>query len=252
MTEDDRVWGVRKLLSDFVRSPSLKHIRDPHSLARLAQEIVKEIDQGNAIWRKWDGQRELVLKSALPCWIPTDDMRDFLNRMPGPPLTTTDVAQRLNAFAEEPFESYPKEALRAGCLSLYEKEKAKGTGLPAIIGLLRDHVEREESRLRAEHALRLKQRREDDRIAREQRLLSGADCGWTQLQKSPNWFCRKNGRTYRLSPSKNGMWHLFRVGSTSEDEEGALLGKYQHRRDATKAIREMAYRPEPRCSKEEA
>ncbi|MEX2746446.1 IS3 family transposase [Rhizobium mongolense] len=46
--------------------------------------------------------------------------------------------------------SYPKEELQQGCLVRYQKEKADGTELPTIIGLLRDHVEREEERFRAE------------------------------------------------------------------------------------------------------
>jgi hypothetical protein len=35
MREDERVWAVRELLSDYVKSPSLRHIRDPHSLIKL-------------------------------------------------------------------------------------------------------------------------------------------------------------------------------------------------------------------------
>jgi len=246
MTEDERIWSVRELLFDYARSPSLRHIRDPHSLTKLAQEIVRRIDQGNSIWRKWDGQREVLLKSALLCWIPIGDMRDFLNSMPGPALTTTDVAQRLRAFEEEEHYAYPREELRPGCLALYEKEKADGTELPAIVGLLREHVEREEERLRAEWAESYRQAREQDRIAREQRLLSGADCKWTQLEKSQHWYCRANGRTYRLSPTKDKMWSLYRVNSTSDDEKGPLIGKYQRRGDATKVVAETSYQPEPR------
>jgi hypothetical protein len=246
MREDERVWAVKELLFDYVKSPSLRHIRDPHSLIRLAHEIVRRIDQGNSIWRKWDGQREVMLKSALCCWIPVEDMRDFLNRMPGPPLTTTDVAQRLRAFEEEEHYAYPKEELRPGCLALYEKEKAEGTEPPAIVQLLRDHVEREEERIQLEQRERYQRSREEDRIAREQRLLSGADCKWTQVQKSPNWYCRTNGRTYRLSPTKDKKWNLYRVNSTSDDETGALIGKYQARGDATKVVAEMAYQPEPK------
>lgn len=92
MREDERIWAVREILSDYVKSPSLRHIRDPHALSKLAREIVRCIDRSNDIWRKWDGQRELLLKSALGCWIPVEDLRAFLNRMPGPELTTTDVA----------------------------------------------------------------------------------------------------------------------------------------------------------------
>lgn len=246
MREDERIWAVKELLFDYVKSPSLRHIRDPHSLIKLAQEIVKRIDRGNLIWKKWDGQREVLLKSAICCWIPVEDMRDFLNRMPGPPLTTTDVAQRLKAFEDEDHYTYPKEEFQPGCMALYEKEKADGTELPAIVQLLRDHVDREEERSRVEHEERYKQLREQDRTAREQRLLSGADSKWTQLQKSPHWYCRTNGRTYRLSPTKDKMWNLHRVNSTSDDEKGALIGKYQRRGDASKVIAQAAYQPEPK------
>lgn len=246
MREDERIWAVKELVFDYMKSPSLRHIRDPHSLVRLAQEIVRRIDQGNSIWRKWDGQRDVLLKSALGCWIPMDDLRDFLNSMPGPQLTKTDLAQRLRAFEEEQYSSYPKEELQAGCLELYEKERAEGTEFAAIVGLLQEHVEHEEERLRVEQQERYRQWREEDRLAREQRLLSGADCKWTQIEKSPNWYCRSNGRTYRLSPTKDKMWHLHRVTSVSGEEDGVLIGKYQRRGDATKAVAHVAYQPEPR------
>jgi hypothetical protein len=245
MSEDERIWLVKQLLFDYVKSPSLRHIRDPHSVNRLAQEIVRRIDRGNSIWKKWDGQRESLLKSAVGCWIPTEDMRDFLSRMPGPVLTITDVAQRLKAFEEEEY-TYPNEELRSGCLALYQKEMTEGTDLPAIVGLLRDHVEREEERLHVERRERHQRLLEEDRIARERRLLSGADCKWTQLQKSPNWYCRANGRTYRLSAARDKTWHLDRVDSVSDDQEGALIGKYRRRGDATKVVAEMAYKPEPK------
>jgi hypothetical protein len=246
MKEDERVWSVKELLFDYLKSPSLRHIRDPHSVSRLAQEIVRRIDRDNSIWRKWDGQREVLLKSAVGCWIPNEALRDFLNRMPGPPLTATDVAQRLKAFEDEPYQDYPNEELKSGCLALYERERAEGTELTAIIGLLRDHVESEEERLRAERHEEHERLREQDRTAREQRLLSGADCKWTQLRKSQHSYCRANGRTYRLSPTKDKMWHLYRVKTVSDDEEGALIGKYRARGDATKAVADVAYQPEPR------
>jgi hypothetical protein len=147
MREDERVWAVKDLLFDYLKSPSLRHIRDPHSITRLAQEIVRRIDRGNSIWQKWDGQRELLLKSALCCWIPVADMRGVLNGMPGQQLTMTDVAQRLKALEEEEHYDYPREELQAGCLVIYENEKAEGTELPAIIQVLRDYVEKEEDRL---------------------------------------------------------------------------------------------------------
>lgn len=117
--------------------------------------------------------------------------------MPGPQVTATDVSQRLRAFEDEEYFSYPKEEHRPGCLALYEKERADGTELPAIIGLLRDHVERQEERLRVEQEERYKRSREEDRMAREQRLLSGADCKWTQLPgrgKLIPWAARDAGK----------------------------------------------------------
>jgi hypothetical protein len=166
--------------------------------------------------------------------------------MTGPRLTTTDVSQRQKAFEDEQFYNYPNEELQPGCLALYDKEKAEGTELPAIIGLLQEHVEREEDRLRDEQRQRYQEIREQDRIKRERRLLSGADCGWTQLQKSQHWYCRANGRAYRCSPTKDKRWNLCRVQSISNDEPGGLVGTYRGCGDATKVVMEIAYKPEPR------
>jgi len=52
MIDDERTWAVKRMLFDYVKSPSLKHIRDPYSITKLAQEIVKRLDRGNVDW-KW-------------------------------------------------------------------------------------------------------------------------------------------------------------------------------------------------------
>jgi hypothetical protein len=182
MNEDERIWAVKQLLFDFVKSPSLRHIRDPYSLNKLAHEIVGRINRGNSIWGKWDGQREVLLKSALGCWIPIDDLRDFLNRMPGPPLTVTDVAQRLKAFEDEQHYAYPKEELQADCLALYEKEKAQGTELPAIVGLLRDQVELGEDPRRTGRALSTLARRRSNSA----RAAPSVRCG-LQVDPAPEF-----------------------------------------------------------------
>jgi hypothetical protein len=73
------------------------------------------------------------------------------------------------------------------------KQKTEGTELPAMIGLLREHMDREEDRIRVEQQESYSRWCDEDRAAREERLLSGADSKWTQLQKSTNWHCRVNG-----------------------------------------------------------
>jgi len=193
-----------------LQSPSLRHLRDPHSIHHLAMEIAKRVDRGNSVWRKWDDRREALLKSVIRCWIPVGDLRKVLNGMPGPALTTADVLGRLKAAEEEDCE-FPDEELRDGCLAVYEKNAADATELPAIIRVIRDHLEREEERSRKEREERRKQWLEQDRAERERRLCSGADCTWTHLGASVAWHCRVNGRTYRLSPTKDKMWHLHRV-----------------------------------------
>ena len=45
MAEDERVWAVKELLFSYVRSPSLRHIRDPYSVSKQAGEIVKKLDR---------------------------------------------------------------------------------------------------------------------------------------------------------------------------------------------------------------
>lgn len=244
MIDSERIRVVRELLEDYVRSPSLRHIRDPYSVSRLAAEIVRRLDRGGPIWRKWDAPRETLVKSAALCWIPVDDLRDYLNDMPGALLTSTDVAQRLRAFHEEPYEPYPNNELKESCLALYEAEKAKGTELPAIIGLLQEHVEDEEERLRQARERQWRERAEEERLALEQRFLSGADCKWTPLDRSKEFYCRINGRAYRLSPTPDKKWALHRIDNA--EDEGVAIGKYATRGDVTKALKELAYKPEPR------
>jgi len=245
MIDDERTWAVKRILFDYVKSPSLKHIRDPYSIAKLAQEIVRRLDRGNVVWTKWTEHRDMVVKSAVGCWIPIPDLKTFLNAMPGPALTMTDVDQRMKDFELES-HIWPLEELKQSCLAIYAQEREAGTDMPAIIGRLREYVEQEESRLREERQAQWRKSSEEAQAAREQRLLSGADCKWTQIRKSKHWYCRANGRTYRLSPAADKKWDLHRVDAVKDDENGHLIGCYQGRGDATKVIAEMAYQPEPR------
>lgn len=243
MIEDDRVDIVKRLLFEYLKSPSLRHIKDPYMVVKLAQSIVRKLDRGNSAWTKWNGPREQLVKAATACWIPVGDLREHLNRMDGPALSNNDVAQRLQAFAEEQYSEFPRDEFKEGCLAIYDAEKAQGTEMPAIVGVLREHVEREEARLEAEHAARYRQIKEDERLAAEQRLMSGADCKWTALGKEKVAHCRVNGRLYRLSPTDDKRVQLFRVDAL-DTPKGALLGRYLKRTDATKAVAQLAYQPE--------
>lgn len=246
MVSDERISAIRAILSEYVRSPSLRHLRDPHSLLRVATDIVKRLDRQNGVWQKWQGERETLLKAAVGCWVPIEPLRDYLNSLPGPPLTLTDVSQRLKAFEEEPYSNYPDDDLRDGCLAIFAQEAAEGTELPAVIRRLSEYVEDEQQRIRLERTEHYKRMRAQERHEAEQRLLSGADCGWTQHGKKPSWYCRKNGRTFRLQPTRDKRWEMHRVDGLSVDEKGRLIGTYSGRGDATKVISKIAYQPETR------
>jgi hypothetical protein len=241
--ENDRIYAVAHKLFDYVKSPSLRHIRDPHSIQKLAKEIVQATDRASSIWEKWEGSREELAKAAGVCWVPAEDLRTFLNRLPGPVLTITDVAQRLRAFYEEPYSHYPNDDLKAGCLAFYEAEKVQGTELPAIIGALQEYIELEEERLRLEREQTYRRNQEEERIRRQQRLLAGADCGWTQIDKSEVFYCRRNGRAFRVARGKDKRWNLYRI--KTQEDAGALLGTYQGRREASGALEKIAYEAEP-------
>jgi hypothetical protein len=241
--ESDRIYAVTSRLHDYVRSPSLRHIRDPNSLQKLVRDILDAVDQAGSVWGKWVGAREDLAKAAANCWIPTEDLRAFLNGLPGPVLTNTDVTQRLRAIWEEPWRAYPKDELKAGCLALYEAENALGTELPAIVGALQEYVEIEEERLRQEQQEAYQRQRDDERIRLQQRFLSGADCGWTLVGESKDFYCRRNGRAFRIGQAKDKRWKLSRISTI--DDPGDLLGTYLGRREANKALESIAYRAEP-------
>jgi hypothetical protein len=116
--------------------------------------------------------------------------------------------------------------------------------MPAIIGALREHIEVEEDRLRCEREETYRRNREAERIRLEERFLSGADSGWTPVKGSADFYCRRNGRTFRIARGKDKRWRLYRINSL--EDAGELLGTYQGRGDANKAIQQIAYQPERR------
>lgn len=194
----DEAEMVRQLLVEYVSSPSLRHIRDYRALSNLAASIASTLNRNNTAWQKWTPTREELVIRAGPCWVPIDALARHLNKMPGPTLTQTDVAQRMRDLQEHDRCDFARDDLRESCEELFYREHAEGTELPAIIGALQEHVESEVAKLQAEQYTRWKTAEEEKRRALEQRFLSGADCKWTPVSGSKEVFCRLNGRAYRL------------------------------------------------------
>ena len=245
MSEDERFAIVRRLLLDHISQPSERRVRDGLAVHMLAGEILERLDRRTGVWRKWNQDREDLLRSASQCWIPLEAMRAYLNGMPGPELTRMDVAQRLRAFQEEAWERYPDEHFRAGCLEIFERETTEGTELPAIIGCIREWLEDEEARRWLDREAARKRAIEEEKAALEQRLVSGADCKWTPWRQSPALYCRSNGRLFRLSPRADRRWELHRLRAL-EDEAGDWIGTYGTRGDAGRVVKVQAYAAEPR------
>jgi len=65
------------------------------------------------------------VKMAIGCWIPLEDLRGFLNAMPGPELTPTDVAQRTREFSGEGFDE-PNAVLKDGRLGILRRGESSG------------------------------------------------------------------------------------------------------------------------------
>ncbi|NIJ39518.1 hypothetical protein FHR22_004268 [Sphingopyxis panaciterrae] len=232
---------VSQMLFDYLKSPSLKHIRDPYQVRKLATDIVSRLDRANPLWQKWDPAREELARATVPSWIPVEALTEHLNAMGGPPLTLTDVRQRMAAMELETYASYPDERLKDACLEHFVHQTHLGTEIPAIIGLLSEFVESEQARLKDEHMAAYRTRQEEERLALEQRFHSGADCKRTPIAKSKEVYCRANGRTYRLSPTPDGMWLLHRIKDVGESE---LVGRYRGRREASATLQKVAFTPE--------
>jgi len=241
----DHIDIVRQLINEHNKSPSLRHIRDPYAISKLASDIVRSLDRRSSVWQKWEGAREQLARAAAPCWIPIEDLLEELNRLSGGELTMTDVEQRLLAIMEESLQNCPNVELREGCLALYEKEKAMGTEMAAIIGAIRGHIEREEERLRNERQQRWRTQQAEEREMRMALFQAGADCPWMPLNGSTELYRRINGRTYRATPTADKLWLLHRIRSV-DDPKPMQIGKYKRRGDINKMLATMAYEDEPR------
>lgn len=243
--DDRRVGQVREMLEEYLKTPSLRHARDRLMLTNLSKAILKKLDRGSSNWRKWSEHREQVLRMAAPCWVPLDDLREHLSSLAGPELTRTDVAQRMRLMQEEPpYDLFPDDDVRTGCEALYAAERAAGTEFAAILCALHEFKEVELERQRQARSEEWQKQKEEERRALEARFLSGADCKWTPINASKELYCRMNGRAYRLAQARDKRWTVHRIMGV--DDPGAMVGTYGNRGDVTKALKELAYKPEPR------
>ena len=207
---------------------------------------MKRLDEVGSVWKKWNGAREQILGDALGCWIPTADMLNFLNSLSGPVLTLTDLEQRMRTMIDTECIGEPDDDLRGECLEIYHAERSAVTEMPAIVGRLSQYVVQQWPRLQEARRQAREQQLADARENRERRLLSSADCPWTQIRGSKCFYCRKNGRTFRLRPLPDKTWEMRRVEEVDDGKEGQVIGRYRSRGDASKVVLKAAFEKETR------
>ena len=66
MIANQRIYEVRRLIFEYVKSPSLRHLRDPASVNGLAERIITAIDREPSIWQKWEGADSDGSRPGIP------------------------------------------------------------------------------------------------------------------------------------------------------------------------------------------
>ena len=250
MTEDERLHEIVLLLYQYSARPPLKFPTDAE-IPKLARRILDKVDGPTSLWTKWGKDREEIAKRSADVWVPLGDLREALNKLPGERLTPTDVEQRIQALRHEHggYMRGPGEELKEGSFAAYAEEKAKGTEFIAILGYLEEWTWGAEERLRQKQDAERRQRIEQDKRNAEARLRSGADCPWTAVSDLAGVYCQKNARLFRLKALDRGesplapKFEALEVKSF-EDKRGVSIGRYRTRSDASKAVLEVAYKPE--------
>jgi hypothetical protein len=250
MRDEDRLHDVIRMLYEYSARPPLKFPSEAE-IPKIARKILDAAYGPKSLWTKWDKDREEIIGRAVDVWVPMDDLLDALNTLPGEKLTATDVEQRLYALRNEHggYSRGPDAAIKEASFTAYDEEKAKGTEFIAILGWLEEWTWGAEERLRRQRAEENRERIEQDKRRVEARLRSGADCPWTIAAGIVDIHCRKNGRLFRLKPLPKETSPLapkFEVleVKTLDDKRGTSIGRYRTRGDASKAILEVAYKPE--------
>jgi hypothetical protein len=250
MTEDQRFHEIIRLLHQYSARPPLKFPTDAE-LPALAKKILKAATGPTSLWAKWDKDRDELARRAAEVWAPLEDLRTALNTLPGEPLTCIDVEQRLYAIRSEHggYSYGPEEELKNAALTAYAEEKAKGTEFIAMLGWLEEWMWGAGENLRRKRDKERQEQIEQDKRNAEARLRSGADCPWTAAAGLADLHCRKNARLFRLKALERAAsplspkFEVFEVKSVDE-KRGVPIGRYRTRSDASKAVLEVAYKPE--------
>jgi hypothetical protein len=69
MISEERRSALKRVLHDYVQSPSLQHLRDYQSINKLAAQILSTLVPERVVWTKWSEDREAIVRAAAPCWI---------------------------------------------------------------------------------------------------------------------------------------------------------------------------------------
>jgi hypothetical protein len=249
MAEDERLHEIVRLLHQYSARPPLKFPTDAE-IPKLARRLFDTINGPMSLWTKWGKDREEIVNRAVDVWVPLNDLREALNKLPGEHLTPTDVEQRIHTLRYEHggYPRGPDEELKEGSFAAYAEEKAKGTEFIAILGWLEEWTWGADERLRRKREEERRQRIEQEKRNAEARLRSGADCPWTAAADLADLYCRKNARLFRLKTLDKGESPLapkFEVVEVKffEDKRGVSIGRYRTHSDASKAILEVAYKP---------
>ena len=206
MTEDDKLHEIARILYEYSARPPLKFPSEAE-IPKLAKKILNTAYGPTSLWTKWDKDREELVSRAVDVWVPLDDLRDALNRLPGERLTPTDVEQRIYALRHE-YSGYtrgPDEELKEASFAAYAEEKATGTEFIAILGWLEEWTWGAEERLRRKREEERRERVEQDKRNAEARLRSGADCPWTAAAGFADLHCRKNARSCPTAWCRSGF-----------------------------------------------
>lgn len=79
----------------------------------------------------------------------------------------------------------------------------------------------------------------------ESRLLSYADCPWSQISGSQFFFCRKNGRVFQVERNGGMSRTMFRVSEVNDNLIVEMVGRYRSYGDTSEAVAKATFEPEP-------